>query len=99
MARKNTLIIISVTVLLVGALLTYLFEIDFNISGHFEGLYLVHEKGTGNYEVTDHLFVGEGQYLVYGTTFRSDWFRSAVELLSPHNEKKVHLHVEWTAPF
>jgi len=96
MLSKKSIVILTGSVLLVAVLLTTLFEIKFNISGHFEGLYLIHETGTGSYEVTDHLFVGKGERLVYGATLKNDWFKFVADRLAKHNESYAHLHVDWS---
>ncbi len=94
MTRNKFIIAVTLAVLLVIALLPILFNVHFNIKGHFEGLYLIHEKATGRYEVADHLFVGEGQHLSYGTTLNTEWIKLVSGLL-PKHDSSTHLHVEW----
>lgn len=96
MVRKKPLITLTIATLLLAALLTTLFKINFSITGHFEGLYLLHDKRSGTYEVADHLFVGKGQQLVYGTTLTSGVFKLVEGLLPKHNEGYAHLHVDWS---
>jgi hypothetical protein len=82
--------ILSVTVLLV----VYV-TVDFNITGHFEGLFLVREKRTGTYEITDHLYVGEGENLIYGSSLESGFSRFVSLFLPEHQQKSSHLHLDW----
>lgn len=95
MRNRKAFIVVLLTLLPLGALLTVLSKTDFNITGHFEGFYLLREKGTGKYEVADHLFVGAGQNLIYGTTIETGWLRLVGTLLPQHNESGPHLHVDW----
>jgi hypothetical protein len=96
MTRKKTVIALLGAALLGTALLTILFRVGFNITGHFEGLYLLHEKGKDHFEVTDHLFVGKGEHVVYGTNLKTDWFKFFAALLPKHSEHEAHLHLDWS---
>jgi len=80
---------------LLTAVFIYLFiNVRFNITGHFEGLYLLRDREAGKYEVSDHLFVGEGTALIRGrdlTPLQQSFFG----IFTPHSSDRPHLHCEW----
>ncbi len=80
---------------LATAVFIYLFvNVRFDITGHFEGLYLLRDKEAGKYEVSDHLFVGEGTALIRGRDL-TPLQQRIMGLFSPHNDGHPHLHCEW----
>jgi hypothetical protein len=68
---------------------------DFDIGGHFEGLYLLREKGSNKYEIADHLFVGREKQIVYAMDLGNRYYKIARNMLPKHNENFNHLHCEW----
>lgn len=75
-------------------LLILLLNVRFNIKGYFEGFYLVKDKKSGKYELADHLFVGKGEKLIYGSSVKQEW----ISLLMPrHREDIAHLYFEWNS--
>lgn len=95
MPGKKVIIGLILALLTVSALLKTLSTTEFNITGHFEGFYLLRDKGKGSYEVTDHLFVGKEQRIIFGTTLTAPWFRKLRALLPDHQEYGPHLHLDW----
>lgn len=81
---------------LLTAVFIYLFiNVRFNIKGHFEGLYLLRDRGAGKYEVSDHLFVGEGKLLMYGGDLTPLQKRLFAKIMPDHGSGRPHLHCEW----
>ncbi|HZV82268.1 MAG TPA: hypothetical protein VFF53_08880 [Geobacteraceae bacterium] len=79
-----------------AALFIYLFlNVRFNVKGHFEGFYLLHDSEAGKYEFADHLFVGEGKSLIYGKDFTLFQQSIVSKYLQSHNDDRPHLHCEW----
>lgn len=95
MSRKKTIVILAIVTLLLTTLLAVL-GVNFNITGHFEGIYLLRDKQPGKYDVTDHLYVGEGQQLIYGATFKPELFNFLSVIVPNHKEDVAHLHVDWS---
>ena len=69
--------------------------VDFDLGGHFEGLYLLKEKNSGKYEIADHLFVGREKQIVYAIDLTNKYYKAARKLLPKHNENYNHLHCDW----
>ncbi|HZV82989.1 MAG TPA: hypothetical protein VFF53_12555 [Geobacteraceae bacterium] len=71
------------------------FKVNFNIKGHFEGLYLLHRYHSETYEITDDLFVGQSERLIAAIDLSSLSFRGLRDLLDHPGAETVHLHYEW----
>jgi hypothetical protein len=69
--------------------------VDFNLGGHFEGLYLIRENASGKYEITDHLFVGREKQIIYTIDLTNKYYKMARSLLPKHSENYNHLHCDW----
>ncbi len=86
---------------LVLAALTALFVLPlaimvrFNITGHYEGLYLLHQYHSGRYELTDDLFVGQGERLIAGIDLSALPKSGIRDLLGHRGAGQAHLHYEW----
>ncbi len=96
MHKGKNILLLSLAALF-AVLFVFLFRnVHYNIKGHFEGLYLLHEREAGKYEFADHLFVGEGKSLIYGKDLPFSRDGLVGQLLSPHNDDRPHLHYEWS---
>jgi len=95
MRRKVLLLALAVVS---TSVFIYLFiNVRFNIKGHFEGFYLLHDKGAGKYEFSDHLFVGEGTSLIWGKDF-TPLAQGLLGFFMPdHGHGQPHLHCEWNS--
>jgi len=92
-SAKKFLIFLAITnaALFIVLLLT----VRFNITGHFEGFFLLRDKSSGKYEFADHLYVGEGSRLVYGVNLTTLQYQFINSFLPAHKETTVHLHCDW----
>lgn len=95
MQTGKKILLLSLAALSV-ALFAFLFQnVRYSIKGHFEGLYLLHDREAGKYELADHLFVGEGKSLIYGKNFTLLQQSFLGKYLPSHNEDRPHLHSDW----
>jgi len=94
--RKGRTILLTALAVLATALFIYLFtNVRFNIKGHFEGFYLLRDRGAGRYEFSDHLFVGEGKSLIYAMNLAPLQQRFFAMFMPSHRDDLPHLHCEW----
>jgi len=94
--RKGKTILLTALAVLATALFIYLFtNVRFNIKGHFEGFYLLRDRGAGRYEFSDHLFVGEGKSLIYAMNLAPLQQRFFAMFMPSHRDDLPHLHCEW----
>lgn len=72
-----------------------LMSVRFNIKGHFEGLYFLRDKKAGEYELADHLFVGESQRLIWSINLDRGQLSFIGDLLRGNDEGLPHLNCDW----
>jgi len=95
MRSGKKILLLSGAALLTAAFIYLFINVRFNIKGHFEGLYLLHDREAGKYEVSDHLFVGEGKLLMYGSDLTPLQKRLFGTIMPDHINDRPHLHCEW----
>jgi hypothetical protein len=76
-------------------LLPLFFLVRFNIKGHFEGVYLLHQYHSGRYEITDDLYVGQGERLLGGIDLSPLHFHHLRDVVDHPGAGEPHLHYEW----
>ena len=71
--------------------------LDFHITGHFEGIYLLRDNGSNKLFVTDHLFVGHEKKIVFARDLNNSYFDLPKKLFQNQVNPKAHLHVVWNS--
>ncbi len=69
--------------------------VDFHITDHFEGIYLLKGDSKNRFLVTDHLFVGHEKKIILSKTFDSNYCNLSKKLSHCRKNPKNHLHVVW----
>lgn len=93
--RPSRACLVIAAIIFAAFVLFVLVFVRFNIKGHFEGLYFLRDKSAGQYELADHLFVGESRRLLCGINLEGGRFRFIRNLLYGNRENQPHLHCEW----
>lgn len=89
--NKITTIIILISLIFVDVLL-FVF-IDFDIKGHFDGIFILKNKD-GKYVVKDDLYVGDADQIIYSKDFDDPKFR--LDNAMHHCQSgKSHIYYEW----
>jgi hypothetical protein len=89
---KRILIICSILASLAAVIDHF---VNFEISGHFEGLYLTRHAGTKTYEFSDHLIVGKESKLLFARNLSNSYYRMAKRLFPKLGNQRSHLYAEW----
>jgi hypothetical protein len=92
--RKKVCIILTCIIAISLVILLNLY-VDFDFGGHFEGIYLIKEKNSGKYELSDHLFVGREKEIIFVIDLSNKYYKIAAKLIPKHNENFNHLHCDW----
>jgi hypothetical protein len=92
--RKKVIIILPFVIATSLVILLNLY-VDFYFGGHFEGIYLLKEKNSRKYDLSDHLFVGREKQVIFALDLNNKYYMMATKLLPRHNENDNHLHCDW----
>ena len=93
MSTKKRILITGTIFALLVAVVNYC--IDFEIAGHFEGIYLNRNTGSRVYELSDHLIVGQEKKLIFARTLNNSYYRMAMRLFPKLGNRSSHLYAEW----
>src|SRR5690242_2212037 len=88
---KITTVIIIISLILMVA--TLLVLVDFDIKGHFDGIFILKNKD-GKYVVKDDLYVGDAAQIIYSKDFDDPKFRIA-NAMNPGKPGESHIYYEW----
>jgi hypothetical protein len=89
--KKKTWPIVSV-IITIFILLIVAFFIRLDIKGHYDGLFLLRTSNR-TYTLTDDLYVGDGDRIIYGVDFDNQ--KTQRDVAKHHKPGSAHLYYEW----